>query len=66
MVDVRARLPKEEAAVLLAAIDAAKDQFGPPPPKPDPCGRLSAVETRAGCRGLQQAPMLCWMWPGCS
>jgi hypothetical protein len=38
MIDFRARLPKEEAAVLLAAIHAAKDRFGPPPPKPDPCG----------------------------
>ncbi|HEX3205606.1 MAG TPA: DUF222 domain-containing protein, partial [Propionibacteriaceae bacterium] len=38
MIDFRARLPKEEAAVLLAAMDAAKDRFGPPPPKPDPCG----------------------------
>jgi hypothetical protein len=35
MIDVRARLPKEEAAVLIAAVDAARDQFGPPPPKPD-------------------------------
>ena len=38
LIDFRARLPKEEAAVLLAALEAAKDQFGPPPPKPDPCG----------------------------
>jgi hypothetical protein len=38
MIDFRARLPKEEAALLLAALNAAKDQFGPPPPKPDPCG----------------------------
>jgi hypothetical protein len=38
MIDVRARLPKEEAAVLIAAMDAARDQFGPPPPKPDPAG----------------------------
>jgi hypothetical protein len=38
MVDFRARLPKEEAALLLAAMNAAKDQFGPPPPQPDPCG----------------------------
>ncbi len=38
MVELRARLPKEDAAVLLAAIEGAKDQFGPPPPKPDPCG----------------------------
>jgi hypothetical protein len=38
MVEFRARLPKEEAALLLAAMAAARDQFGPPPPKPDPCG----------------------------
>jgi hypothetical protein len=37
MVELRARLPKEDAAVLLAAIEGAKDQFGPPPPKPRPC-----------------------------
>jgi hypothetical protein len=41
MIDVRARLSKEEAALLLAAIEAAKDQFGPPPAKPDPCGEES-------------------------
>ena len=37
MVDFRVRLPKEEAAVVLAAMNAANDQFGPPAPKPDPC-----------------------------
>jgi hypothetical protein len=36
MIDVRTRLPKEDAAVLIAAVDAARDQLGPPPPKPDP------------------------------
>jgi hypothetical protein len=36
MIEFRGRLPKEEAAVVLAAMDAAKDQFGPPPSKPDP------------------------------
>ena len=40
MVEFRARLPKEEAALLIAAIDVAKDQFGPPPAKPDPCGEV--------------------------
>jgi hypothetical protein len=34
MVDVRARLPKEEAAIVLATLAAAKDQFGTPPEKP--------------------------------
>jgi hypothetical protein len=29
MIDIRARLPREEAALLLAALAAAKDQFGP-------------------------------------
>ena len=38
MIDFRARLPKDEAALLMAAINTAKDQFGPPPDKPDPCG----------------------------
>ena len=37
MVEFRARLAKDEAALLIAAIDAARDLFGPPPPKPDPC-----------------------------
>lgn len=32
-IDLRLRLPKEEAAVLLAAIAAAQDQFGSPPPR---------------------------------
>jgi hypothetical protein len=46
--DVRARLPKEEAALLLAAIAAAKDQFGPPPAKPDPCREESKASPDAG------------------
>jgi hypothetical protein len=37
MIDFRARLPKEDAAQLIAALEAARDQFGPPPAKPDPC-----------------------------
>jgi Domain of unknown function (DUF222)/HNH endonuclease len=37
MVEFRARLPKDEAALLIAAIDTARDQFGQPPAKPDPC-----------------------------
>jgi hypothetical protein len=36
MIDFRVRLPKEEAALLIAAITAAKDQFGTPPPAPCP------------------------------
>jgi Domain of unknown function (DUF222)/HNH endonuclease len=38
MIEFRARLPKEDAAAVIAALDAAREQFGPPPVKPDPCG----------------------------
>jgi hypothetical protein len=48
MIDVRARLPKEEGAVLIAAMDAARDQFGPPPPKPDPAGDCGEAAPGAG------------------
>jgi hypothetical protein len=34
MVEIKARLPKEEAAVIIAAMDNARDQFGPPPTPP--------------------------------
>ena len=34
MVDLRVRLPKEEAATLTAAMASATDQFGSPPPSP--------------------------------
>jgi hypothetical protein len=40
MIDVRARLPKEEAAMLLAALAAAKDQFGPATSQTRPVRRL--------------------------
>ena len=65
MIDFRARLPKEEAAVLLAAMEAAKDRFGPPPPKPDPCGDAEQTSRRRvwGCTAML---MRCWMWPECS
>ena len=46
MVEFRARLPKDEAALLIAAIDTAKDRFGPPPAKPDPCGDTEQEPTR--------------------
>ena len=36
LVDLRARLTKEDAAILAAALHAAKDQFGTIPAKPDP------------------------------
>ena len=34
MVDLRVRLPKDEAATIAAALAAATDQFGTPPPHP--------------------------------
>ena len=36
MVDLRARLTQEDAAILKAAMQAAKDQYGTIPTKPDP------------------------------
>jgi hypothetical protein len=56
MIDVRTRLPKEEAAVLIAAMDAARDQFGPPPPKPDPAG--DCCEPAPGVRAYSKADAL--------
>jgi hypothetical protein len=47
MIDIRGRLPKEEAALLLAALAAAKDQFGSPAAKPDPCGEESKASPDA-------------------
>ncbi|MCE3277796.1 MAG: hypothetical protein K0R13_3651 [Propionibacteriaceae bacterium] len=38
MIDFQARLPKDEAALVIAAIRTAKDQFGPPLAKPNQCG----------------------------
>jgi hypothetical protein len=48
MIDFRVRLPKDEAAVLLAAMDTARDQFGPPPAKPDPTGDSCEPAPAAG------------------
>jgi Domain of unknown function (DUF222)/HNH endonuclease len=45
MIDFRVRLPKDEAALLIAAIDTARDQFGPAPDKPDPCGDVDCEPT---------------------
>ncbi len=45
MVDLRIRLPKEEAAVMLAAVSAAKDHFGGPP-QPDRSGPDQAGSDR--------------------
>jgi hypothetical protein len=45
MIDLRARLPKEEAAQVIAAMEAARDQFGPPPAKPDPCSEQPEPST---------------------
>ena len=48
VIEIRARLPKEEAALVLTALEAAKDQFGPPPPAPDPCGEASQPASGVG------------------
>ena len=48
MVDLRIRLPKDEAAVMLAAVSAAKDQFGGPPPQPDRARRDAAASDATG------------------
>jgi len=57
MVEFRARLAKEEAALPIAAIDAAKDQFGPPPAKPDPC-RDAQQGGGARCPDIRQCGCL--------
>ncbi len=58
MVEFRARLPKEEAAVVLAAIDTAKNQFGPPPPKPDPCSDTQQQQSAPGVGTYSRADAL--------
>ncbi len=58
MIDFRVRLPKEDAAVLIAAIETAKDQFGPPPPKPDPCGAHAQADPTAGLQVYGKADAL--------
>jgi Domain of unknown function (DUF222)/HNH endonuclease len=45
MIDFWTRLAKEEATQLIAAREAARDQFGPPPPTPDPCGEQTEPST---------------------
>jgi hypothetical protein len=64
MIEFRARLPKDEAALVIAAIRTAKDQFGRPPAKSDPCG----MPSRRGYRALVSTAMsmACWMWPAAS
>ena len=47
MVDVRVRLPKEEAALVIAALTAAKDQFGTPPPAASPGDPGEQADTTA-------------------
>ena len=65
MIDFRARPSKEEAALLLPAIEAAKDQFGPPPPKPDPCADSDAdpspgVGVYSNADALLDVPAASW------
>jgi Domain of unknown function (DUF222)/HNH endonuclease len=58
MIEVRARLPKEEAAVVIAALAAAKDQFGPPPAKPDPCNEQPEEAATAAVDSYSNADAL--------
>ena len=48
IVDIRVRLPKEEAAVLLAALNTAKDQYGPPPSARVDSGATSTAAAGTG------------------
>jgi hypothetical protein len=43
MIDFRARLPKLEAAQLIAALEAARDQFGPPPVSNTPAATPTGI-----------------------
>jgi hypothetical protein len=61
MVEFRARLPKEEAALLVAAISAAKDQFGPPPQSPTHVVLPSNSPHRVWV--CTATLMRWWMWP---
>jgi hypothetical protein len=65
MIELQARLPKEDAAVLLAAIEGAKDQSGHQHRNPT---RAVIKRSRNRCRvsGCTAAQTRCWMWPGCS
>ena len=65
MVELRARLPKEDAAVLLAAIEGVRrTSLGHHHPNP---GRavIKRSQTRCPVSGCTAAQMRCWMWPGC-
>jgi hypothetical protein len=57
MVDLRVRLPKEEAATVAAALAAATDQFGSPPPRPAPVrpARRAARPAPSRCAGRRGA-----------
>ena len=55
MIDFRARLPKDEATALIAALEAAREQFGPPPATPDPCGEKEVSSPGVGNYGNADA-----------
>jgi hypothetical protein len=48
LVEIRARLPKEEAAIVAAALAAARDQFGSPPPSPGAADRQAEAVATPG------------------
>ena len=62
MIDFRMRMPKEEAALVIAALTAAKDQFGAPPPAPcpelptQPNGRSLADSSRGDSSPADSSP----------
>jgi hypothetical protein len=64
MIEFPARLPKDEAALVIAAIRTAKDQFGPPPVNPTRAGTASRRRHRALVSTAMS--MVCWMWPAAS
>ena len=55
MVEVRAVLPPDEGAVVVAALAAAQDQFGTPPDKPDPAQAPAAVAAPSTAPAYSQA-----------
>jgi hypothetical protein len=60
-IEYRARLPKDDSAQLFATVEAAKEQFGPLPAKPDPC-----TSNRNLVCAATATPTRWWMWPAVS
>jgi hypothetical protein len=58
MVEIKARLPKEEAAVLIAAMETSRDQFGPPPAKSSAVSQADAEAETAATPAYSRADAL--------